>query len=261
MVHRWFSHYLYGVDNGVREQPPVWIVEAPAEARVRGAPPRQPPAPTAFPSFPVPGSVGVRLYPTPGGNGVARLSFSPIQGADTLLDDVTLSGSAKASLAQSRQRLLYATAPLTDTLRISGTPRVTLRLASSRPAANLSVWIVTLPYDSTRVGSQSTMGVVTRGWADVRNHASLTDGGNYDSKRPGEPLVPGQFYDVTFDLEPDHQVIPPGKQLAVMVMSSDREFTLWPRPGTELVVDLSRSSFVIPVVGGERMLPGQGTVP
>jgi X-Pro dipeptidyl-peptidase len=62
--------------------------------------------------------------------------------------------------------------------------------------------------------------------------------------------VPGRFYDVTFDLEPDHQVIPPGKQLAVLVMSSDREFTLWPEPGTQLMVDLARSSFSIPIVGG-----------
>ncbi len=27
MVNRWFSHYLYGVDNGVEKDPPVWIVQ------------------------------------------------------------------------------------------------------------------------------------------------------------------------------------------------------------------------------------------
>ncbi|MGH7670736.1 MAG: CocE/NonD family hydrolase, partial [Gemmatimonadaceae bacterium] len=27
MVNRWFSHYLYGVDNGVQNDPPVWIVQ------------------------------------------------------------------------------------------------------------------------------------------------------------------------------------------------------------------------------------------
>src|ERR1051326_9506317 len=37
------------------------------------------------------------------------------------------------------------------------------------PAANLSVWLVTLPYDSTMVGSQGHAGVVTRGWADIQN--------------------------------------------------------------------------------------------
>jgi len=27
MLNRWFSHYLYGVDNGVEKDPPVWIVQ------------------------------------------------------------------------------------------------------------------------------------------------------------------------------------------------------------------------------------------
>ena len=66
--------------------------------------------------------------------------------------------------------------------------------------------------------------------------------------------MPGRFYDVTFDLEPDHQLIPPGKQLALLIMSSDREFTLWPQPGTRLMVDLARSSISIPIVGGVRAL-------
>ena len=140
-----------------------------------------------------------------------------------------MSGSADASADQSTHRLLYATPTFTDTVHISGTPRVTLRVASSAPAANLSVWLVMLPYDSARAGSQSHTGLITRGWADIQNYKSLTKGGNYDSKRPGEKLVPGKFYDLTFDLQPDDEFVPAGKRLAVMIMSSDREFTLWPK--------------------------------
>jgi len=70
--------------------------------------------------------------------------------------------------------------------------------------------------------------------------------------------VPGKFYDLTFDLEPDDEFVPPGKQLAVMIMSSDREFTLWPRAGTELTVDLAHSSFTIPIVGGAAALRQAG---
>jgi X-Pro dipeptidyl-peptidase len=255
MINRWFTHYLYGVENGVKADPPVWIVEAPPVPRTRGAPPPPPtPAPTPFASFPAPGSEPVVLRPGRGGTGIAALTPSAGEGVDTLVDDVALSGSAAASAPQSPHRLLYATAPLTDTLRISGTARVTLRVASSQPAANLSVWLVTLPFDSTAVGAQSRVGVVTRGWADIQNHASLKRGGNYDSKRKGKPLVPGRFYDVTFDLEPDHQLIPPGKQLALMIRSSDPEFTLWPKPGTLLMVDLARSAISIPIVGGEAAL-------
>lgn len=292
MLNRWFSHYLYGVNNGVEKDPPVWIVQdagaqfppavaaaraAAAQAaavaaangdsanaagrggrggRGRGGPPV---APTSFALFPVPGAVPVALHPTAGGNSVARLALAaPKTGADTLIDDVAMGGGSYAAMAQSTHRLLYATATLTDTVHVSGTPRVTLRVSSSKAAANLSVWLVMLPYDSTRVGSQSQTGVVARGWADIQNYRSLTKGGNYDSMRAGEPLVPRKFYDLTFDLQSTDEFIPAGKQLAVMIMSSDREFTLWPKAGTALTIDLAHSTFTIPIVGGAGALSAAG---
>ncbi|HEV3050488.1 MAG TPA: Xaa-Pro dipeptidyl-peptidase [Longimicrobium sp.] len=265
MVNRWFTHYLYGVENGVRNDPPVWIVSSTAAdsaaARARAARQRPVmPAPVPFASFPAPGSAHVRLYPTRGGNGIAALALRPARGLDSLVDDAGVSGSASAGALRSTHRLLFVTAPLADSLHISGTGRVTVRVAADRPAANLSVWLVTLPYDSTAIGSAGRAGVVTRGWADIQNHASLTGGGIYTSTRPGEPLVPGRFYDLTFDLEPDDQVIPAGKQLGIMIMSSDPEFTLSPRAGTRLTVDLAGTSFSLPVVGGEAALMRAGGV-
>ncbi|HXD23571.1 MAG TPA: Xaa-Pro dipeptidyl-peptidase, partial [Gemmatimonadaceae bacterium] len=263
MVNRWFSHYLYGVDNGVEKDPPVWIVQDAAAQAPNVAAPSVPAgprrgrvmtAPTPFASFPVPGSVPVVMHPTAGGAGVGALSLSASNGTEMLVDDVAESGSALASAAQSSHRLLYAMPAFMDTVHISGTPRVTLRIASSKPAANLSVWLVMLPYDSGMVGSQSHRGLITRGWADIQNYKALTHGGNYESEDVGEPLTPGKFYDLTFDLEPDDEFVPPGKQLAVMIMSSDREFTLWPKPGTQLTVDIAHSSFSIPIVGGTDAL-------
>ncbi len=250
MVNRWFTHYLYGVDNGVRNDPPVWIVSSTAAARARKPGQRGPVAPVPAASFPVPGSAHVQLHPTAGGNGIAPLALRPSRGTATIIDDASVTGSASAAAPRSEHRLLFATAPLADSLRISGTPRVTLRVSSDRPAANLTVRIVTLPYDSAAIGAASRVGLVTLGWADIQNHASLARGGVYDSKRRGEPLVSGRFYDLTFDLEPDDQVIPAGKQLGIMIMSTDPEFTLSPRPGTRLTVDLAGTSFTLPVVGG-----------
>ena len=37
-----------------------------------------------------------------------------------------------------------------------------------------------------------------------------------------------------------------------MIFSSDHDFTLWPKPGTELTVDLDATSITMPVVGGEE---------
>lgn len=293
MLNRWFSHYLYGVDNGAEKDASAWIVQdagaqepravaaleaAMAEAaraaarggadsaaaiagrgrgRGRGLVPPTPPRP--FASFPVPGSVPVVFRPTKGGNGVADLSLSAAaSGTEKLVDDVSQSGTDNAVAAQSVHRLLYATPVFTDTVHISGTPRVTLRVASNKPAANLSVWLVMLPFDSTRVGAQSRTGVITRGWADIQNYKFLTKGGDYNAKQRGESLVPGKFYDLTFDLNPDDEFVPAGKRLGVMIMSSDREFTLWPKAGTELTIDLARSSFEIPIVGGTRALGNAG---
>lgn len=265
MVNRWFTHYLYGVDNGVRGDPPVWIVSSTAADSVRASARASReraamPPPVPFASFPAPGSEPVRLYPTRGGNGIAALALRRSRGIDSIVDDAAIAGSVHAGAPRSVHRLLFATAPLTDSLRISGTPRVTLRVAADRPAANLTVWLVTLPYDSTRTGDASRAGVVTRGWADIQNHASLTRGGIYDSSRPGEPLVPGRYYELTFDLEPDDQVIPAGRQLGIMIMSSDPEFTLWPGAGTRLMVDLAGTSFSVPVVGGRAALTRAGGV-
>jgi X-Pro dipeptidyl-peptidase len=92
------------------------------------------------------------------------------------------------------------------------------------------------------------------GWSRSPAYKSLTRGGNYSSLDPGEPLVPGRFYDLTFDLQPADEFVPAGSRLAVMIMSSDPEFTLWPQAGTELTIDLARSSFAIPIVGGTSAL-------
>jgi X-Pro dipeptidyl-peptidase len=270
MLNRWFTRYLHGVNNGVENDPPVWIVhdqnaQAPvntaatvAAAAQGGGRGRGGVPPTAFASYPVPGTTEVTLYPATGGNRIAELGTTAARGTEKLIDNVAFSGSANAAATESQHRLLYATPILTDTLHVSGYPRVTLRIASSKPAANLSVWLVMLPYDSAGRGSESHAGVVSRGWADIQNHKALKSSGYYTSKDPGEPLVPGRFYDVTFDMQPTDEFIPAGRQLALMIMSSDRQFTLWPAAGTELTVDLGASSVTIPIVGGKSALTKAG---
>ena len=163
------------------------------------------------------------------------------------MDNVAFSGAALARTEQSPHRLLYATPELAEPVHISGTPRLTVRVAANRPAANLSVWLVVLPWMDGPIGP---LNLITRGWADPQNHASLRRGGNYDARARGRPLVPGRFYTLTFDLQPDDQIISAGKRIGLMIFSSDRDFTLWPKPGTELTVDLAETSLHIPVVGG-----------
>ncbi len=66
--------------------------------------------------------------------------------------------------------------------------------------------------------------------------------------------MPGEFREVSFSLQPDDRVIAAGKRIALMVFSSDQEFTLWPAPGTQLTLDLAGTRLTLPIVGGPEMV-------
>ncbi len=255
---KWWAHYLYGVNNGVDTLPRVMIVQS--NAAVTGGGGRggrgAAPAPKFFSDYPLPGAAPVKLHLAKGGNAIGSLALSEPgkQGTEKLTDDFHVSPAMMALAATSPNRLLYALPALKDSIHLSGRTVVTLKLAASKPAVNLSVYLVTLPYDSTGIGSAGQVGVVTRGWADPQNYKSLTSDADYVSMAKGEPLKPGQFYTMTFPLQPDDQIILPGQQLAIMIFSSDAGFTLRPSPGSELTIDLDGSSFTIPVVGGKGAL-------
>jgi X-Pro dipeptidyl-peptidase len=112
--------------------------------------------------------------------------------------------------------------------------------------------MVELPWTPGRA-VKLTENLLTRGWADPQNYRSLTKGmTDYHSMTTGEPLISGTFYEMTFPLEPQDRIIPAGRKIGLMILSSDHEFTLWPKPGTELTVDLDSTSIEIPVVGGVK---------
>jgi X-Pro dipeptidyl-peptidase len=234
LMNRWFTRYLYGVENGVENDPKAWIVREDDERT----------EPTPYPDYPNPAASPVVLHLTAGGVQTGGLSFQsrPGEGTETLVDNFSFSGRTLAQAEWTEHRLLYATPELKEDVHVSGTPRINVRLAADRPAANLSIWLVSLPWVDGRF---SRGGVITRGWADPQNHSSLTE---------SEPLVPGEFYEVEFELQPDDQIIPRGQRMGLMIFSSDREFTLWPDPGTALTVDLDGTSIEIPVVGGVEAL-------
>jgi X-Pro dipeptidyl-peptidase len=271
MMNKWFTRYLYGIENGVEREPKAWIVretnpEAPAPAvdgqpsaagRGRGRGRGAIPPPVSYADYPNPAASPVVLRPTTGGGRVGGLvATAPAkQQPEKLVDNVEMAGAALAKADASDNRLLYATGELTAPVHLSGTARVSLRLASSKPAANLSVWLVVLPWTD---GPISPANLITRGWADPQNHDELKHGGDYHSKKAGVPLEPGKFYSVTFDLQPDDQIIPAGKRIGLMIFSSDRDFTVWPKPGTELTIDIDKTTLTLPVVGGSSGLSRAG---
>lgn len=232
MMNKWFAHYLFGVENDVPQGPKAWIVRE-NDANEK---------PTPYADYPNPAASPVTLYLKAGAPETGELVTTPLpkQGKETIVDNVSFSGTVLAQAEWTNHRLMYLTPVLQEDIHLSGTPSITIRLACTKPAANLSVWMVQLPWTTGR-NVKITDNLINRGWADPQNYKSLTQ---------SEPLKPGKFYEMTFNLQPDDQIIPAGKQIGIMIFSSDRDFTLWPKPGTRLTVDLDGTSITIPVVGG-----------
>jgi X-Pro dipeptidyl-peptidase len=233
MMNRWFTRYLHGVENGVEKEPRAWIVREQDERT----------NPTAYADFPNPQASDVTFHLKGAAPAAGSLSLDQVNLGikETLIDNYSFSGSALAQAEISEHRLLYLSPVLQESVHISGVPKITVKLASSKPAANLSVWLVSLPWTEGS-NSRITDNIITRGWADPQNHKDI---------RHGEPLEPGKFYEVTFELQPDDQIIPAGQQIGLMIFSSDSEFTILPNPGTELTVDLDGTVLTLPVVGGK----------
>ncbi len=78
------------------------------------------------------------------------------------------------------------------------------------------------------------------------------------SPRTPRVMAAGEYREVSLELEPTDEFIPAGEQLAVMIMSSDREFTWWPKAEAELTLDLAKSRFLLPIVGGTAALQNAG---
>ncbi len=235
LMNRWFTRYVIGVENGVEDDPRAWIVR-------EGDAPNQP---TPYDDWPNPQAEGVTLYPNGDGNWTGGLGFAVPEGTESgaLVDNFSFEGGELAAAEWSNHRLLYATAPLAEDVHLSGPTTVSVRVAADGPAANLSVWLVALPWTRS---DEINDNIITRGWADPAN------AGADDIARPrsGAPLLPGQPVDLTFDLQPDDQIVPAGARIGLMIFSSDKYYTVHPDPGTTLTVDLAATSIALPVVGG-----------
>ncbi len=231
MMNRWFSRYLFEIENGVENDKKAWIVR---ENDTHDHP-------TPYDDYPNPKASPVVVHIGAGGNGKGTLTIQKrsTKTIETLIDDVQFSGADLAKAANSKHRLLYVTPILKEAIHISGVPKVSIRLSSSKSAANLSVWLVSLPWNNDGK-AKITDNIITRGWADPQNYKSI---------RSSEPLKRGKYYTVSFELQPDDQIVPAGKQIGLMIFSSDKEFTLWPQSGTKLSIELNDTFLTLPIVG------------
>ncbi|GGT05335.1 X-Pro dipeptidyl-peptidase [Streptomyces chromofuscus] len=279
-LHRWFDHELLGYDNGIDREPMADIERHPDQwVTSKVWPPR--------------GTDTVRLRPAHGARpGVGSLGLRAGRGTETFTDDPGRGETDWAAWIDhtTPDKAGFVTGPLTRDLRLSGSSEVTVTVTPSTPTAHLSAVLVdlgpatirdyadaaegitTLP-DRTCWGA-STSGdsacfketeakrtdvdhtVVSRGWADLGNHASdLT----------GRPLTPGERYTITLDLAATDHVVPAGHRLALIVAGTDKDLIDPPADRPTLALDLARTSARVPLAGGTaafaRATAGTATAP
>ncbi|MFD5573252.1 Xaa-Pro dipeptidyl-peptidase [Streptomyces cadmiisoli] len=264
-LHRWFDHELLGYDNGVDREPVADIERSPDRWVTSSVwPPR--------------GTGTVRLKPGKGTRpGVGTLGLRTGSGTETFTDDPRRGETDWAATVDrtTPDKAGFTTGPLTRELRLSGSSEVTVTVRPTTPTAHLSAVLVDLGPDTVRDHTDAAEGIVTlpdrtcwgastpgdsacyretraktadvghtvvsRGWADLGNHAS-------DAQ--GAPLTPGRSYTITLDLAATDHVVPAGHRLALIVGGTDRDLIDPPADTPTLTLDLSRTSARVPLVGG-----------
>ncbi|MBN6041582.1 Xaa-Pro dipeptidyl-peptidase [Amycolatopsis sp. 195334CR] len=228
-LNKWVSHYLYDLDNGIEKEPKStvqrengsWSDEA---------------------EWPVPGTTDAKIYPWPGGSARGKLDpRNKLPGraqVERLADDATKTVEQLTDLPSSGNRLAYSTTEARQPVRLSGTAKVDLSVSFDRPAANVTGVLV----DRAPNGKST---VITRGWTDPQNRT--------DPART-QPIEPGKSYNVSYELQPDDYLLAAGHKLEFVLLSSDHDFTLRPKPGAGVAIDLTKTSVTLPVLGGKEAL-------
>ncbi len=234
LLNRWMSRWLYDVENGIEYEPKALIQ-------------REDRSLVEYADWPDPEAESTVLsLGASGDNSIGSLGLEPTRRGvpvqERIVDDASYDAVELATMPQSAHRLVYQSETLTESVRMSGTPRLSLRLSFGEPAANVSAGLIDYRPDGTAF-------LITEGWTDPQNRKSISS---------TFWINPGTPYRIDFDMQPDDYVFQPGSRVGIVLLSSDYEYTLRPDPGTELMLDTSKSEVLLPIVGGSDSFPGGG---
>jgi X-Pro dipeptidyl-peptidase len=278
-LHRWFDHWLLGVDNGIMDAPQVTVEEAKDTWQ-------------DYADWPLPGSVATPVYlrgtsaSTAGalelrsGGDVDTLSFANNPGGN---ENTLISAPEGAQTA----RRVFLSAPLQADLRISGTPVVDIRAALSTTQSNLGAVLVdygpgaqttrnaegilTDPVTSTDCWGASTTRqhngsvvdhsacyrTVSKPVIDVtqwRITRGILDSANRNSLTSIEPVTIDAQTRFSWPLVPDEHVVPKDHRLGIVLVGNYPALgTAGTTPST-ITLDTKASKLLLPVVGGYRAL-------
>ncbi|MEU9983366.1 Xaa-Pro dipeptidyl-peptidase [Streptomyces sp. NPDC050856] len=258
-LHQWFDFWLYGLDNGALDGPAVEVEQADFGWRRQA-------------DWPAPGTRDVRLRLAAGG-------LSPLPGRPVrqTLTDAGRTLPAEELVVRPDEpngnRLAYTTGPLPADLRINGAPRVSVRASLAGTSPYLTALLVDhgtdtratagtiadtsqqvcygegVPGDTgcahrTRHRTETAgFKIVTRGWLDVRNRASLWR---------QSPVAEGREYRFQWAMQPQDYVFEKGHRLGVVLISTDHDHTLRHPAGTRVTVLAGAGAVTLPVAPAGR---------
>ncbi|HEX4722027.1 MAG TPA: CocE/NonD family hydrolase [Pseudonocardiaceae bacterium] len=265
-LHRWFDHYLMGIDNGVQTDPQAAIERAPDVW-------------TTYPTWPIPGTTPTTWHMSAGstaGVGTFGTATAPNGTTAAFTDNPNQNDDNWAAnpTSTAADRIIYRTGPLTTATTISGTTTVTLTVTPSTSAARLSAVLVDYGSTTMRDYTDSGEGITTlttqscwgdssandsacyfdtasdtetatddvfeRGWADLGHFASLTS---------QQSLTPGQPVTITFALNTTDHTVPAGHTMALIIGGTDDGYINAPSGKPKLTVNLASGSVVLPLAG------------
>ncbi|MDQ1657906.1 MAG: X-Pro dipeptidyl-peptidase [Cryptosporangiaceae bacterium] len=219
-VHRWIDRYLYDVPNGIDTAPMVTIERSSTSI-------------ANYADWPDPAARTTTYSLSP-----RKLGTSPGTPAIESFTDVgkviTAETLTTNPAADAANRLGYVTTPVSAATRLSGTPSVTLKASVDNATSGTLTAIVA---DYNPANNQAV--IVTRGWIDVRNR---------NGSAATAPIQKGVQYTYSFELQPKDYVFAAGHQIALVVISTDHDYSLRPDIGTKVSLCLASSALRLPLV-------------
>ncbi len=274
-LHRWFDHWLQGLDNGIMAEPAV-DVERSVGVWEQHA------------DWPIPGTRNVNFWLRPGTDGAGGLALGPSKGVPTdrsFVDDPQQFEAAMIGNPDqvTPNRLAFLSPPLATDLRVSGTPVVELTASSSLDEAYLGAILVeygpSTQNDRTGDGiRQTTLPEECYGQASAHDDGcyrpveyrpvqvsqwrvtkGIIDGRNRDSITTAEPMVPGEMEQISFPLLPSEHVFQAGNRLGVILVGSYRSYSAERLPSRPTITVNTKATHVaLPVLGGKPAAEGAG---
>jgi X-Pro dipeptidyl-peptidase len=278
-LHRWFDHWLQGVDNGIMAQPQVDIEMSKDTF-------------ATFADWPVPDTADVDVFlrgTTQATAGNLGLSSGGDTDALTWLDapgqsENTMINNPTGSQANRR---VFLSAPLTHDLHISGTAVADIQASLDKTQSNLGAILVdygaSTQITRTSEGIQSVSPPVESCWGDEsandnacyinvfkptvnvtawRVTKGILDSSNRDSLVTPTPANVGEKYRFTWPTHPQDYVIPAGRQLGIVLVANYQNFGTFSSTngttGTTVTLDARVSKVRLPVVGGYRAAVASG---